>query len=225
MAQSPAPLYSMRPSPSSPFAASRLPLQGPDHRRAPQPARRGREMEETYPWRKQFAERAAEVGKRCAGVQDLIAAAVARLTATPLGDAAGGLGLVARLEHDLSLAAAWMGAVELLALRSGGHAPAAPLRSIDDLARDDAGHAVRLALTRLRDARARAEDALGGFDRCRGHLLAAKLLLDHPGGFPDAEDCLEAERVAAVGALQAALQHTVEIIALVGAAHAALANI
>ncbi|KAL6626791.1 hypothetical protein ACP70R_030517 [Stipagrostis hirtigluma subsp. patula] len=185
-------------------------------------------MEETYPWRKQFEKRVAEVRKRCVTVRSLVAAVLANLQAPP-DDAGGGLDLIARLEHDLSdasdglvVATAWMGAVELLALRSGGHAPAAPLRSIDDLVRGEDGLALRLALTKLRDARARAEDALGGVDGCRGHLGAAKLLLEHPG-VPDLEGCIEAERVAAFDALTAAMRQVAEAAALVDAAREVLA--
>jgi len=53
-------------------------------------------------------------------------------------------------------------------------------------------------------ARARVEEALRAIDRCRGHLGAAKLLLGHPG-VPGEDVCIEAERVAAVRAVEAAL--------------------
>ncbi|CAO2174681.1 unnamed protein product [Urochloa humidicola] len=184
-------------------------------------------MEETYPWRKQFEQRMIDTRHWASSGRFLVFSAWAYI-ALPLAirpaDAEGGADLVARLEHDLkdacselNLAAVWMGAVELVALRSGGHSPVAPLRSIDDLARDADDLALRLALAKLQDARPRAEDAIGGVAAARGHLGAAGVLLDHPG-VHGVDGCVEAERAAAADALEAALLKAEEVEALVGAA-------
>jgi hypothetical protein len=50
----------------------------------------------------------------------------------------------------------------------------------------------------------RSEDALLAMDKCGGHLGAAKLLMGH-SGVPGVDCCVEAERVAAVRAIEDAL--------------------
>ncbi|KAG2586893.1 hypothetical protein PVAP13_5NG091224 [Panicum virgatum] len=95
---------------------------------------------------------------------------------------------------ELARCASSMEAAELLDRRRGPatrHPPASEA-------------ALSASMNEVPGARARVEEALRAIDRCRGHLGAAKLLLGHPDG-PGADGCIEAERVAVVRAVEAAL--------------------
>ncbi|PVH39333.1 hypothetical protein PAHAL_5G480800 [Panicum hallii] len=143
-----------------------------------------------YPWREQIIKLLEEAGERSDSAGSLLAAALPHLespSAWCTGDAKhGGVRLITLAEGKLEDASS-----ELARGPATRHPPAREA-------------ALSASLNEVPGARARVEDALRAIDWYRGHLGAAKLLLGHPG-VPGADGCVEAERVAAVRGVEAAL--------------------
>ena len=158
-----------------------------------------------YPGREQILKLLEEAGDLSDSAGSLLASALPHLespSAWCTGDAKhGGVRLITLAEgkledasSELARCASNMEAAELLDRRRGPatrHPPASEA-------------ALSASMNEVPGSRARVEDALRAIDRCRGHLGAAKLLLGHPG-VPGADGCIEAERVAVVRAVEAAL--------------------
>ena len=159
-----------------------------------------------YPWREQILKLLEEACELSDSAGSLLASALRHLespSAWSTGDAKrGGVirlitlaeGKLEDASSELARCASNMEAAELLDRRRGPatrHPPASEA-------------ALSASMNEVPGSRARVEEALRAIDRCRGHLGAAKLLLGHPG-VPGADGCIEAERVAVVRAVEAAL--------------------
>uniref|UniRef100_K3ZCB0 Uncharacterized protein n=1 Tax=Setaria italica TaxID=4555 RepID=K3ZCB0_SETIT len=126
--------------------------------------------------------------------RSLLAAALPHLessSASHTGDAKGGLNLITLAEGELEDASIDLTGT-VACLKAG-------ILLILDLR-----NSLYSAASSLAASIARSEDALRAIDRCRGLLSAAKLLLGHPS-VPGVDGFIEAERAAAVRALEAAL--------------------
>ncbi|RCV24752.1 hypothetical protein SETIT_5G111400v2 [Setaria italica] len=156
-------------------------------------------MEGDYQWTEQIYRLLENAGDRSDSADSLLAAALRHLeppSALRTGDAKGGLNLITlangELEDassDLTGTVACLKAAMHLDLRTSVYGAASSLAT---------------SIGEVVEVLDRSEDALRAIDRCRGHLSAARLLLDHPG-VPGVDGCVEAERVAAVRALEDAL--------------------
>lgn len=157
-------------------------------------------MEETFPWTEQIVRLLDEAEGRCCSAYTSLAAALPHLE-SPSALSTGGARVITLVEGklegastDLTRALSSMEAADLFDLRRRGGCGYSLARASSPPS----------SILELQEARARGENALRAIHRCCGHLDGAKLLLGHPG-VPGADGCIEAERCAAVRALEAAL--------------------
>ncbi|KAL5228627.1 hypothetical protein ABZP36_016892 [Zizania latifolia] len=161
-------------------------------------------------WKARFRKRVVDVARCSDRVRELLTSALPHLTSPmPAGDAVAARARIQLVQDKLRDASnnvasvvSFIGAAEILALRGGSTDPVMPLHMIHQLG--DQNLAERDALGVLRETRMTAVETYAIVDWCLSHLRAVFLLLEHPG-IPDVGVLIEAERLAAVGDLEAAI--------------------
>ncbi|KAL5228887.1 hypothetical protein ABZP36_017152 [Zizania latifolia] len=161
-------------------------------------------------WKAPFWERFNEATRRFNCVVELLASALPHLTSPMLaGDAVAARARIQLAQDKLRAASSYVASVlsfigeaEILALRGGSTNPARPRHMIHQLG--DQNLEEQNGLAWLRIVRMAAKETYAGVHWCLSHLCAVLVLLDHPG-IPDVGVLIEAERLAAVSDLEAAI--------------------
>ncbi|KAG8053414.1 hypothetical protein GUJ93_ZPchr0001g30000 [Zizania palustris] len=164
-------------------------------------------------WKARFWERLNEATRRFNCVVELLNSALPHLTSPmPAGDARAARFRIQLAQDKLRAASSYVasvlsfiGAAEILALRGGSTDPAWPRHMIHQLGDQNLKEQDGLAWL-LRIVKMAAKETYAGVRWCLSHLCAALVLLDHPG-IPEVGVLIEAERLAAVSDLEAAIQN------------------